>query len=81
MSGEDSPAQLQLQRTAGRIRAGGISTRRRLRGCPWLRWKIWLLNEAESEAGGVLSVRRRVLIERLHGGTTRRQVEESPRTE
>ena len=46
-------AQFPVQRLCGRLRGGVAPLAEQYAAVPGLRWKIWIINEAEGEAGGI----------------------------
>ena len=48
---------------------------------PGLRWKVWIINEAESEAGGIYLFDDEIFSERTHGKPTDKAGNQPPRPE
>ena len=51
--GQDPANQLQAQRTKGRVRERKPAYAQPIANLPGLRWKVWIINEAQREAGGI----------------------------
>ena len=51
--GQDPADQLQAQWAEGRVPRENLPYAQPIADLPGLRWKVWIINEAQSEAGGI----------------------------